>query len=74
MSVERNCYLPDLHLSEQYFTFSQSRAHFFRHSNSLLQRTQTFGAKPFFILAFIKHGLFNGLELLKALLRFVVAT
>jgi hypothetical protein len=31
-------YFPDLHFSEQYFTFSQSRAHFLRHSKGRLQR------------------------------------
>ena len=42
---------PALHLSEQYFTFSQSRAHFLRHSNGRLQRWQIFGSKPFLVLA-----------------------
>jgi hypothetical protein len=44
-------YLPALHFSEQYFTFSQSRAHFLRHSKARLQRWQILGAKPFFVLA-----------------------
>jgi hypothetical protein len=48
--------LPDLHFSEQYFTFSQSLAHFLRHSNSRSQRWQTLGAKPFFTFAFIDGG------------------
>jgi hypothetical protein len=42
-------YLPALHFSEQYFTFSQSRAHFLRHSKGLAQASQIFGAKPFFV-------------------------
>jgi len=41
----------DLHFSEQYLTFSQSRCHFFRHSNSNPQDAQIFGAKPFLVLA-----------------------
>ena len=43
-----------LHFSEQYLTFSQSRAHFLRHSNGRWQRAQTLGANPFLILALIK--------------------
>jgi hypothetical protein len=39
------------HLSLQYLTSGQFFAHFLRHSNSRPQRTQTFGAKPFFVLA-----------------------
>jgi hypothetical protein len=39
----------DLHFSEQYLTFSQSRCHFLRHSNSKPQATQTLGAKPFLV-------------------------
>lgn len=31
------------HASEQYFTWSQSRAHFLRHSKGLSQLAQTFG-------------------------------
>jgi hypothetical protein len=46
-------YFPALHFSEQYLTFSQSRAHFFRHSKGRLQRWQIFGGKPFLVLAFI---------------------
>lgn len=42
---------PALHLFEQYFTVSQSRAHFFRHSNGRLHRWQIFGSKPFLVLA-----------------------
>jgi hypothetical protein len=38
-----------LHFSEQYLTFSQSLAHFLRHSNPLPQRKQTFGSKPFLV-------------------------
>ena len=41
----------DLHFSEQYLTFSQSRCHFLRHSNSSPQEAQVFGAKPFLVLA-----------------------
>jgi hypothetical protein len=40
-----------LHFSEQYFTFSQSFAHFFRHSKGKPQVTQSFGSKPFLRLA-----------------------
>ena len=40
-----------LHFSEQYFTFSQSLAHFLRHSNGRPQRSQTLGGNPFFVLA-----------------------
>jgi hypothetical protein len=39
---------------EQYLTLSQFFAHFFRHSNSDLQVTQTFGLKPF--LTFARMG------------------
>jgi len=41
----------DLHFSEQNLTFSQSRCHFLRHSNSSPQDAQIFGAKPFLVLA-----------------------
>jgi hypothetical protein len=34
---------PRRHFSEQYFTFSQSRSHFLRHSNGNPQRSHTFG-------------------------------
>ena len=51
-SLHRN-YFPLLQRSEQYLTFSQSRAHFLRHSKSNPQRTHVFGAKPFLVLAFI---------------------
>jgi hypothetical protein len=44
-------HLPALQASEQYFTFSQSRAHFLRHSKGRWQRMQSFGAKPFFTRA-----------------------
>ena len=46
-------YLPALQRSEQYLTFSQSLAHFLRHSNSNPQRAHTLGGKPFFIFAFM---------------------
>jgi hypothetical protein len=46
-------YFPALHFSEQYLTFSQSRAHFLRHSKGRLQRWQILGGKPFLVLAFI---------------------
>lgn len=36
---------------EQYFTSSQFFAHFLRHSKGRAQRTQIFGAKPFFTRA-----------------------
>ena len=36
-----------LHRSLQYFTFSQSRAHFLRHVNGRLQTGQTFSGRPF---------------------------
>jgi peroxiredoxin len=39
------------HRSLQYLTSDQFLAHFLRHSNSRPQRTQTLGAKPFFVLA-----------------------
>ena len=45
--------LPALHFSEQYFTFSQSRAHFLRHSKGRSHRWHILGSKPFFVLAFI---------------------
>jgi hypothetical protein len=48
--IDNPLHLPP-HFLEQYLTFSQFFAHFFRHSNSNLQVTQTFGLKPFFILA-----------------------
>lgn len=38
-----------LHFSEQYFTFSQSLAHFLRHSNPRPQRKQILGSKPFLV-------------------------
>jgi len=40
------------HLSEQYFTWSQSRAHFLRHSKSSPQVTHILGENPFFTCAF----------------------
>ena len=40
-----------LHRSEQYFTFSQSRAHALRHSNGSPQRSHVRGACPFFVRA-----------------------
>jgi hypothetical protein len=40
-----------LHLSEQYFTLGQSRAHFLRHSNGSPQRAQILGSKPFLVFA-----------------------
>ena len=49
--VEGALHLPDLQASEQYFTDSQSRAHFFRHSKGRWQWAQSFGAKPFFVFA-----------------------
>jgi hypothetical protein len=48
--IDDSLHLPP-HLFEQYLTFSQFLAHFFRHSNSNLQVTQTFGLKPFLIFA-----------------------
>jgi hypothetical protein len=39
----------DLHFSEQYLTFCQSRCHFLRHSNSNPQVAQIFGANPFLV-------------------------
>ena len=43
---------PDLlHLSEQYLTFSQSRCHFLRHSNSRPQVEHTLGGYPPLVLA-----------------------
>ena len=53
---KRDGYLPALHFSEQYFTFSQSRAHFLRHSKGRLQRWQILGGKPFLVLACIGRG------------------
>jgi hypothetical protein len=50
----------DLHFSEQYLTFSQSRCHFLRHSNSSPQDVQIFGAKPFLVLA--KRGMCLNIE------------
>ena len=44
-------YLSSRHRVLQYFTSSQFLSHFFRHSNGKPQRTQTFGAKPFFVFA-----------------------
>jgi len=52
----QSVYLPALHFSEQYFTFSQSRAHFLRHSKGRLQRWQILGGKPFLVLACIGRG------------------
>ena len=40
-----------LHFCEQYFTFSQSRAHFLRHSNGRPQRSHVLGANPFLVWA-----------------------
>jgi hypothetical protein len=57
INFNNGSYLPDLQRSEQYLTFSQSLAHFLRHSNSNPQRTHTFGGKPFFIFA--RMGRFN---------------
>ena len=51
---------PRLHLSEQYFTFSQSRTHFLRHSKGRLHRWQIFGSKPFLVLAFIVFFFWRG--------------
>jgi len=42
--------------SEQYLTDSQFFAHFLRHSNGSLQRSQIFGSKPFFVLALMDHS------------------
>jgi hypothetical protein len=39
------------HLSEQYFTLGQSRAHFLRHSKGSPQRAQILGSKPFLVFA-----------------------
>ena len=36
-----------LHFCEQYFTLSQSLAHFLRHSNGRPHRSQVRGGKPF---------------------------
>ena len=36
-----------LHFSEQYLTFSQSLAHFLRHSKARPHRSQILGSKPF---------------------------
>jgi hypothetical protein len=38
-----------LHRSEQYFTESQSRCHFLRHSNNRPHRSHFLGAKPFLV-------------------------
>jgi hypothetical protein len=48
--IDNPLHLPP-HFLEQYLTFSQFFAHFLRHSNSKLQVMQTFGLKPFLILA-----------------------
>jgi len=40
-----------IHIQSQFF------AHFLRHSNSRLQRRQTFGANPFLVFAFIWRNL-----------------
>ena len=55
-------HFPLRHLSEQYFTFSQSRAHFLRHSNSRLHRRHTLGANPFLIFAFIGLVFHTGMD------------
>lgn len=47
--IECALHLPDLHASEQYFTDSQSRAHFLRHSKGRPQVSQSFGGCPFLI-------------------------
>ena len=47
----RCTYLLALHFSEQYLTFSQSRAHFLRHSKGRPQVAQIFGGKPFLVFA-----------------------
>jgi hypothetical protein len=49
--TDRRNYLPALHFSEQYLTFSQSRAHFLRHSKGRLHVAQILGGKPFFVFA-----------------------
>jgi hypothetical protein len=40
-----------LHFCEQYLTWSQSRAHFLRHSKGKPHVTQIFGGNPFFVRA-----------------------
>ena len=47
-------YFPDLHFSEQYLTFSQSLAHFLRHSNCRPHLWQILGGKPFFVFALME--------------------
>ena len=49
-------YLLVLHFSEQYLTFSQSRAHFLRHSKGRPHRAQIFGGKPFLVFAITRQG------------------
>jgi hypothetical protein len=63
----RENYLPALHFSEQYFTFTQSRAHFLRHSKARLQRWQILGAKPFFVFAFTESRIVELLQSYSAL-------
>lgn len=49
-----------LHLSEQYFTDSQSRAQALRHSIGRPQAWQGLGAKPFFVRACLEAGWRSG--------------